>query len=235
MPTYTYDQVLKSDAKKEYIVKPILTVGGTLLMSAPEKSMKTFLGLQLGLAIAGGEDFIGLPSDVAGKRVLYIDQEIGLAETKARMVYMAQVFNNDKVKVNFKIHTDNEIALSLDKQWKRGPEYSEEVPSQGLLALMQVLGDHQPEVVIIDPLRDSHSSEENSPTEMSKVMKTLRFLKNKYKFTLVLFHHMGRPKDDPRHAPQGRGTNAVDAAATTIGTITKTDAMNGHGVTLKTH
>ena len=29
-------------------------------------------------------------------------EEIGLAETKARMMYMAEVYNNDKVKANFK-------------------------------------------------------------------------------------------------------------------------------------
>ena len=55
------------------------------------------------------------------------------------------------------------LVLSLDKQWKRGPEYSTEEPTEGLRALMQVLHDHQPELVVIDPLRDSHSSEENSP------------------------------------------------------------------------
>ena len=237
MPTYTYDEVLKSDVKREYILKPFLPKGGTLLIAAPEKSMKTFLGLQLALAIAAGEKFIDWQPKPEGSRVLYIDQEIGLAETKARMMYMAEVYNNDKVKANFKIHTDNDVALSLDKQWKRGPEYSTEEPTEGLRALMQVLHDHQPELVVIDPLRDSHSSEENSPTEMSKVMKTLRFLKHKYKFTLIIFHHMGRPKEDPRIKQMGRGTNAIDAAASVIGniTVTEADPAKDRGKILTTH
>jgi hypothetical protein len=223
MPLYSVPELLKSDFKVEYWIKPFVSKGGTVLLSAPAKSMKTFLGMQAGLAIASGQKFMDWPTDPNGARVLYIDQEIGEAEAKARLQYMYEVYGGEKADANFRIFTGDVASLSLDKELKRGADMIEEIDSKGLRELKQLLKDFKPQVVIFDTMRDSHSGEENSSTEMSKVMKTLRQLKKEFGFTAMLIHHTGKPQLHMKTT--GRGSTAVPGAATQIGTITPEEVI----------
>jgi RecA-family ATPase len=206
MPLFTGRQLLKENVRVEYLLPPFLTKGGTMLLAAPLKSMKTFLGLHMGAAIASGRPFIDMSTEQA--RVLYIDFEIGVAEAKTRYRPMEEHYEAGD---NFFIRTADESPLSLD------------TGTNGHTNFVRLLESVKPAVVFIDTLRMVTHGEENSSTDMMKVMMNLRQLKLHYNFTAVLIHHMGKENTDERQtAPRtSRGSSVIEDSPDTIGYITK--------------
>lgn len=205
MPLFTMGELLRRNDKVEYIVPPFLTKGGTMLLSAPLKSMKTFLGLHMASAIASGKPFIDMPTQQA--RVLYIDYEIGIAEAKKRMQPMAAAFGETN---DFLIRTSDEMPISLDPG------------TVGTTNLFDLLQEVRPQVVFLDTLRMSTQGEENSSTDMMKVFMRLRDLKIKFGFTAVVIHHMGKEPSEQQTAPRtSRGSSVIEDSPDTIGYITK--------------
>jgi RecA-family ATPase len=205
MPVFTMGELLKRNDKVEYLLPPFLTKGGTLLMSAPLKSMKSFLGLHMATAIASGKPFIDMPTQQT--RVLYIDYELGIAEAKTRVTPLAKHFGETD---DFLIRTTDEVPISLD------------AGSVGSSNLFDLLKDVRPQVVFFDTLRMSTQGDENSSTDMMKVFNRLRELKLKFGFTAVVIHHMGKEPSEQQTAPRtSRGSSVIEDSPDTIGYITK--------------
>lgn len=196
---------MKQDVKVEYLLKPFLTKGGTMLISAPLKSMKTFLGLHMASAIAAGKNFIDMPTEQA--RVLYIDYEIGVAEAKKRYAPMQEFYGETD---EFLIRTSDEQPISLDSG------------TVGHSNLVDLLKATSPQVVFFDTLRMSTQGEENSSTDMMKVFMALRQLKIHFGFTAVVIHHMGKEPDEKNTNPRtSRGSSVIEDSPDTIGYISK--------------
>jgi hypothetical protein len=210
MPLFTGRELLKQDVRVEYFIPPFLTLGGTLLLAAPNKSMKTFLGLHMGAAIAAGQPFIDMPTQQA--RVLYIDYEIGIAEAKARYT---PISNHYGISDEFVIRTSDETPISLDSG------------TNGEGNLFALLKEVRPGVVFFDTLRMSHSGEESSSTDMARVFTVVRRLKTAFGFTAVIIHHMGKEPDERSSAPRtSRGSSVIEDFPDSIGYITK--HVTGH-------
>lgn len=205
MPLFSGRELLKQDVKVEYLVEPFLTDGGTVLLSAPLKSMKTFLGINLASAISSGGVFVDMQAKQ--RRVLYVDFEIGIAEAKKRYYPMSQHYGGED---EFFIRTADEQPLSLDPN------------TVGRENLHNIIKDIQPGVLFIDTLRMATRGEENSSTDMVKVFSSLRELKLKFGFTAVIIHHMGKAKSDLDTTPvTSRGSSVIEDSPDTIGYITK--------------
>ena len=196
---------MEQTAVVEYILPPFLTRGGIMLMAAPNKSMKTFLGLHMATAIASGKPFIDMPTEQA--RVLYIDYEIGIAEAKKRYTPMQKHYG---VTDDFLIRTSDEMSISLDPG------------TVGTANLFSLLDDVRPKVVFIDTLRMAHSGEESSSTDMARAFNRLRDLKIRFNFSAVVVHHMGKEPDERNTSPRtSRGSSVIEDFPDTIGHITK--------------
>lgn len=199
---------MQTDEKVEYWATPLLTKRGSMVIAAPQKSMKTYFGLQLGLSIATGTPFFGWPTERG--RVQYIDWEIGVAEAKKRLDGMRQVIGSTD---NFIFTVPEETALSLD------------TGTVGRENLHDLLDKTRPDVVFFDTLRQATRAEENSSTEMIKALASLRQLQEKFNFASVLIHHKGKPNQQYRDTATYamRGSTVVGDFVGTIGIITKHD------------
>lgn len=177
-----------------------------MLLAAPNKSMKTFLGLNMASAIAAGKKFVDIQAEQ--HRTLYVDMEIGDAEAKKRMKPLADHYG----KMDMMIRTSDEKPFALDRA------------TTGHENLMKVLDEVRPGVVFFDALKFMTSSPENDNTEMGKVMGEVRRLKLMYKFTAVIIHHMGKESNEgPRSS---RGASVIEDSPDSIGYI---NATIGHG------
>jgi RecA-family ATPase len=205
MPLYNAEDLLKLDIKVEYLVPPFLTKGGTMLLAAPLKSMKTFWTLNMACAIANGKPFIDMPTRQAD--VLYVDFEIGTAEAIKRLTPMKRHFGSLK---NLMVRTADEKPISLDP---------------GTIAtsnLFEMLDEVRPGVLILDTLRMSTQGDENSSTDMMKAFMRLRDLRIKFGLTAVVVHHMGKEPDERSTTPRtSRGSSVIEDSPDTIGYLTK--------------
>ena len=186
----TLKQILEdnSSSPTPIIDNGILLDGTILLIVGPAKSKKTFLTLNIALAIASGTDFAGFK--VSGPRkVLYLLAEGGYYPNRDRIKKMAQ-----------RIPSGNEDSFMCDF-----PKYSLYInDSIGYDELYHMIKDSGAKVVFFDPLIRFHDVEENSATGMSEVFGKIRMLIDNLSISVILNHHTGKVE-----SKGGRGSSVI--------------------------
>lgn len=211
MESLSLDELLSWKEIRSYYLYPFLPTDGTMFLAAPPKHLKSLLAMQIAYNLAAGSDFVGWKIDRPLERILYIDQEIGRAETRDRMSRFHRHYNNEDVLKRLRFVTRPKQRFSLDKG------------SKGLLAFKEELEEYRPEVVIIDPFRKMTAHDENSSTEMTKVFATLTELQDTYKFAAILIHHSGKPSDNRKQGTPDamRGSSEIFAHGDTYMMLTR--------------
>lgn len=158
-----------------------------LLIYGQPKSRKTFLALNMALGIAQGKSFAGF--NISNPRkVLYLSAEGGYFPTRDRIQKMCLKIEERHVE-NFLICPNTKINL-CDRS--------------DCADIRRVIGNIQPQVVILDPLIRFHSADENTANQMAAVFTLLRELIEQYSLSIIIVHHEG--KDEYRGA---RGSSAI--------------------------
>lgn len=166
------DYVTLERPSLDWLVPDFLPKPGMLLLLGEPFAGKSFLALQLGLALAQGGLF--LHRKCRQSRVLYLQFD------PSELVWRDRILSIQKAGVNmggplFMVHPDDNQRhmhiLLLEHQ----------------RFLQECLDAAKPEVVIIDVLREIHSCDEQDSTQMKQVGDALMQLFHGY--TLVLIHH----------------------------------------------
>jgi hypothetical protein len=176
----TLDQLVAK--KVPWIVEGMIPAGGILLFAGESGSYKTWLSLFLAKAVQEGRDFLGRKT--VPRPVLYLDRENPLTLIKERCALL-NVQPSEK--------------LRLWGGWQSDPP-----PMIGDRRLLEMADKIQP-LIIVDSLIRFHTGDENSATEISRVMSELRRLANAGA-TVVLQHH--KPKAE---GTQYRGSSDIKA------------------------
>jgi len=184
--------LLKQEAESiEWYVEGLIPKSSVILITAPPGLMKTWLAMYIGLCIATGESCLGRDSRKA--TVYYIDKE-----NPRRLI----------------IHRLNRLGTDEDfKIWGRWMDIDPPNLDEGLMTYKRLAKDNT--VVIFDSLIRFHSGEENSSTDMSRVLSNLRHLTKKGATEIVL-HHKGKSEHEYR------GSSDILAGVDICYTLTKT-------------
>lgn len=158
-----------------------------LLVYGQPKAKKTFLALNMAVAIAQGKSFAVFEIPKAEK-VFYISAEGGYFSTRDRIKKMCHGLDKGHLP-NFQMCFNSRINL-LDEE--------------DLATLKKKIAEYEPKVIIIDPLVRFHDADENSATKMGEVFTTIRGIIDTFNCSIILIHHAG--KDDSRGA---RGSSAI--------------------------
>lgn len=211
MKTLTLDQY--ADLPQEdgsFIIDKFIAYPGRHLLIGPPKEGKSFLGLQLGLAVAKGEPFMGRPSKAS--KVLYLQYDT------PHMLWLDRVKSLRKAGVTF-----HENFYMLDPS---DPSYKTQIdirksPSD-VAYLKQVVETIQPKLVIIDTLRKMFSGDENSSDIGAEVFNILNdIFKNQ---AVVYIHHTHKLSPPPGQKVQAR-VKPVDAVRGTSFFAGEADAV----------
>ena len=192
-----------------------------VLEGAP-KVGKTFLALQIAKAIAEGSDFGGRPCVQA--RVLYLILEdepswhdrlkklLKAGYTLPPNLFIPDPFRSDKPFVQH-------ILAPETQRWLKG-----------------CLDETDPELVIIDPLREIHSCDEQDSTAMKVMGDAL--VTTFHGRTMVILHHTKKYEPDPENPRPpnpilaGRGSSYLSGKASTIWLLWKAHIDDSHGIFL---
>jgi archaellum biogenesis ATPase FlaH len=145
---------------------------------------KTYLAQSMAIAIAHGNQFLGMPCRQSP--VLYIDLE--------NAAYVVQ----DRLRSMSKDESVPELRV-----WGI---WNEQQPPQFGSELLLTIGKETKPVIIIDPFRYFHTAEENDSTAMSAVMQYLRALAA-YGCAVVILHHPAKSEGST-----GRGSSVIRGA-----------------------
>lgn len=135
---------------------------------------------QLGLCVAAGVPFLGLA--VEQGRVVYVDLENGLEESKTLMETLARYLGLPQVPDNF-LFSNGEGFLSALQ-----PGFFDEI---------------KPDLLIIDSLRSWRPHAEESNTQAAETLNELKRITRKHDCSVLLVHHIKKPQGEFGTPPLG--------------------------------
>lgn len=152
-----------------WLVQDLIPFGGVTAMTGDSNTFKTFLTSTLAGSVAHGEPYLGHFSTQKGK-VLIIDEE------NHRLYILRKRFTEMGIPETEDIQVLSQQNLKLDTE-------------KDVRALRALLDQERPILVILDALVRFHSKEENSSTEMAKVMGAIRSLTADDRAVVLIHHH----------------------------------------------
>ena len=184
--------------KHDWIIPAFVPKPGLVLLVGEPKAGKTSLAIQLALAIGQGRDFLGKPANK--RRVLYIQGDT------SELVWRTMLYNyrTRGVDLGGDVHVihPQDALYGIDIMTPDGTAYVRE-------ALLNC----DPDVVIVDVLREMHSADEQNSTAMKAVVNQLMALLDGR--TVILLHHTRKLDPslpvDPMNA--SRGTSYIPGRA----------------------
>ena len=136
---------------------------------------KTWLALELAVAVAGHIPCLGRFDVARAGRVLLFAAEDGLADLRARLEGICRARKLDLEKLDLGVLTVEQMRLDLAEDRGR---------------LAATLAAHRPELLILDPFVRLHRAvDENSATEVSAILGELRTLQRRFHTAIALVHH----------------------------------------------
>lgn len=154
----------------------VLFDGARVLLAGPPKIGKSNLVLQLALAAASGGEFLGHRFEKP-LRVLWLQAEIHRG------------FLHQRVSRLMGALTDEERALVRDNFSLSGRLGLDLLDGQDYGVVKRILADCKPDLLILDPVINFSTAEENDNTEMHRVLKLVDALSKDHRCATVLVHH----------------------------------------------
>lgn len=177
------------------VVEGLISRKEFLLLHAPGKTGKSLLALNLAVAIASGESFLSFET-FKGK-VLYLQTELAAFAVQERIERMLTGLGEEQKSLIYQNIQIADARIRID---------SEDDFDQ----LYRAIQAEKPSLVIIDPLYDMHSLNENNAEEMTPLLAKFRQIAREIDCAVILVHHQGKRGEgfstNPGH--QCRGSSA---------------------------
>jgi hypothetical protein len=175
----------------------VLPIDGKGLISGAPGVGKTNLLLSLGRCLAEGSTFLGLPVPQP-RRALYLALEGSKRGLRKRM---AKIWDGVPTDVRSRFHLAHlQLNVGDDGDMER---------------LHALLDDVRPDVLIIDPLRDAHSGDENSSQDVKALTEVLDGIIARHHCALLAAHH--ERKRSPLARREAVGTDRVRGSTALTG------------------
>ena len=182
---------------------PVLTENGIMQIPGAGKSGKSTLLFNIVYGLALGRDILSLRIGRPYK-VLYLNGENSGRTLRDRLLSLRDYYGVDDdaerlVKENF-LFASKRLLLPR---------------KEALNDLAGNISDIQPEIVIIDPLKNFYDGEENSADDMRKFMQAIRGVIEEFNVTVIIVHHTGKKKNEhDLYIGRGSSVLADDAEVT---------------------
>lgn len=167
-----------------------------MFFAGPPKSGKSFVLLNLIVALALGLDWLGFPC--ACCRVLYINLEIAHDDLCDRLTSIAEGLNK------------NVLSRRLDVWNLRGYPVTIEDIYEKLLSWCQT---HTYDVIVIDPIYKCLDGDENCATDAAKFMGTIDKIIEAVGCSVIMSHHFSKSGGSDMNAYAGSNVFLRDADA----------------------
>lgn len=188
----------------QWLVRDLITRGGLAVISAEPKSTKSWLATDIAVGVASGTSVINTFAVDRPGVAAYFYAEDHEASVKTRI---------NALSATRAIPGDTWLDRLHVQPRGRALDVTKDYDLTVLLASCMNLG--KLDILILDPLRDVHSGEEDKSDSMSVVMKRLRGVAAALDCAVLFVHHSAKSNADNKLRRQGqkmRGSSAVHGA-----------------------
>lgn len=160
------------------------------------KCCKTYLALEMALAVASGRPCLGrFPVPVPGPVLLFAAEDSPL-QVRARLLGLAQARGVDFTSLPVFLILAEQLRLDLEQDKAR---------------LAAAIEDHRPRLLILDPFVRLHRLDENSAMEVSALLADLRALQRRFHLAVLLVHHTRKANGESSGGQALRGSSDLHA------------------------
>ena len=189
LPTMPVHAIQPQPTTTPWLVQKLWSANAVGIIGGAPKTAKSWLGLDMAVAVASGTACLNRFSvDTPGRVIAYLAED-ALPAVRQRVAQLCQIRGLDMAGLDLHIVTAPSLRLDL--------EHDQE-------ALDQTLATLKPKMLLLDPLVRLHRLDENSAADISGILGFLRQLNRCYNLAIILVHHMAkRPRRDLGQALRG--------------------------------
>ncbi len=177
LKSYDLEEFLNEDfglSGQDHLVETFVPTGGAVLIYAVPKLLKTWIALDLAVAAACGQDFLGRFSVPKPVRVLLVQIEDRTVELQKRLLNIVTANGSLPAQGMLKIIPRRSLNL-MDKACRK--------------EFHKVLAQVRPDIVILDVFRRFFRGDVNSPKESAEFLEILDEFRDEHGCAIVLVHH----------------------------------------------
>jgi hypothetical protein len=192
-----FEEAMEPQPSEDFIIAPWLPTDSVGLVYGTGGSAKTYMLLDLAVAVAQGTSWMG-QQVTRGGLVLVVDEESGPHRIARRLQRIAK---SRKAESTTPVGYISLAGLNMTKE-------------EDAAQLGAVIEGHGPRLVIIDALADvSGGANENDTGEMQPIFNRLRLIASKNLCCILVIHHLNKKNEY-------RGTTAMQAAVDLMAKVT---------------
>lgn len=157
-----------------WLIEPLWGAGAVGIIGGAPKSCKTWLALEMAVAVASGRPCMGRFSVPCPGPTLVFAAEDAPLQVKRRIESIARARQADFHSLEVRLIV--ETALRLDR-------------TQDLQRLRLTLAKHRPKLLVLDPYVRLQRVDENDARQVSGILSALRELSRSFQAAVALVHH----------------------------------------------
>lgn len=174
LPTVRASQLTPEPPEQHWLVTDLWGQGAVGILGGHPKSCKSWLGLELAVAVASGQPCLSRFSvDKPGAALVYLAED-SLPMVRARLASICEARGIELASLELHVITSPSLRLDSSADCSR---------------LAVTLERLRPRLLVLDPLVRLHRLDENNAQEMSGILSELRELQRRFDVAIVLVHH----------------------------------------------
>ena len=193
---YTINELLRQEfpATDSMLDNGLIDKQGAILISGPQKIGKSLFGTQLALSLASQRPFLGFNTGHADYRTLVLQAEV--AERRMQDRFIKQITGFPEQAGGRVLSASVFSSIKLDT-------------AEGLAAVHAWVDEYRPDLLVIDPLSNFHSGDENTARDILKVTNALDSIRAKGAAVAVIHHHAKGSAVRTNVGHKARGSSAL--------------------------
>ena len=195
LPVEKAYRLKKLDTEHAWLIQSVWARSAVGIIGGAPKCCKSWLGLDMAVSVASGTPCLDRFEVRDNGPVLVFLAEDALCTVRSRIDSLCRHRNLDMRKLDLYVITASALRLDLADDQNR---------------LKSTLGDLRPRLLVLDPLVRLHRLDENSASDISKLLGFVRELQRTHDCAIVLVHHASKK----HHAQPGqalRGSSDLHA------------------------
>lgn len=175
LPVLPVAAVPAEDHRPAWLVEELWTAEAVGIVGGAPKCCKTWLALDLAVAVGSGTPALGRFAVPAAGAVLLYGAEDAPAQLRQRLAGIALARGLQLDQLDLRLIVVPSLRLDTDRDRER---------------LRLTLAEHRPRLLVLDPLVRLHRLDENSAGEISALLGELRAIQREHHLAIVLVHHL---------------------------------------------
>jgi len=165
----------QSSGDPDWLIESLWAYQAVGVLGGSPKSCKTFLALEMALAVATGSPCLGQFRVTTPGPVLVFAAEDDPLKVRARLHGLARARGVDFDALPVFLILSEQLRLDLPRDQAR---------------LVDAIQTHRPRLLVLDPFVRLHRLQENSAQEISALLADLRALQRRFQLAVILVHHV---------------------------------------------